>query len=126
MTRVNEKIDVYSFGVILLELTTGKEASDGNESLSLAEWAWQRAQCGAPIVDALDNEVNEPRYINDMTNVFKLGLWCTSNLPTDRPSMQEVCQMLLRCSVAAAVKTEAEKNSGDVTDHFPLLKVENV
>ncbi|XP_076946607.1 MDIS1-interacting receptor like kinase 1-like [Bidens hawaiensis] len=115
-----------SFGYMAPELTTGKEASDGNESLSLAEWAWQRAQCGAPIVDALDNEVNEPSYINDMTNVFKLGLWCTRNLPTDRPSMQEVCQMLLRCSVAAAVKTEAEKNSGDVTDHFPLLKVENV
>ncbi|KAI3801991.1 hypothetical protein L1987_30111 [Smallanthus sonchifolius] len=126
-TRVNEKIDVYSFGVILLELTTGKEASNGNEHSSLAEWAWQQALDGAPILDALDSEVNEPVYTNDMTNVFKLGLWCTSKLPTNRPSMQEVCQMLLRCSVTAAVVAGgAEKNAGDVADHFPLLKLENV
>ncbi|CAL5193600.1 unnamed protein product [Lathyrus oleraceus] len=35
--RVNEKIDVYSFGAVLLELTTGKEVNPGYEYLSLAE-----------------------------------------------------------------------------------------
>ncbi|KAD3067816.1 hypothetical protein R6Q59_018250 [Mikania micrantha] len=121
--KVNEKIDVYSFGVILLELTTGKEASNGTEQSSLAEWAWQQSQGGAPIEDAFDNEISEPVYMNDMTNVFKLGLWCTSKLPTNRPSMKEVCQMLLRCSVAAAV---VAKNVCDVADDLPLLKLENV
>ncbi|KAI7754623.1 hypothetical protein M8C21_006675, partial [Ambrosia artemisiifolia] len=125
--KVNEKIDVYSFGVILLELTTGKEASNGNENSSLAEWAWQQAIGGAPILDALDDEVIEPRYMNDMTNVFKLGLWCTNKLPTNRPSMQEVCQMLLRCSVAATMTEVLEgKNGGDVADSLPLLKLQNV
>ena len=125
--KVNEKIDVYSFGVILLELTTGKEASNDNENSSLAEWAWQQAIGGAPILDALDDEVIEPRYMNDMTNVFKLGLWCTNKLPTNRPSMQEVCQMLLRCSVAETMTKVMEgKNGGDVADSLPLLKLENV
>ncbi|KAI7741986.1 hypothetical protein M8C21_001345, partial [Ambrosia artemisiifolia] len=125
--KVNEKIDVYSFGVILLELTTGKEASNGNENSSLAEWAWQQAIGGAPILDALDDEVIEPRYMNDMTNVFKLGLWCTNKLPTNRPSMQEVCQMLQRCSVTATMTEVLEgKNGGDVADSLPLLKLQNV
>ncbi|KAM0026221.1 putative transferase, protein kinase RLK-Pelle-LRR-XI-1 family [Helianthus debilis subsp. tardiflorus] len=44
---------------------------------------------------ALDNEVKEPMYLNEMTSVFELGLWCTSQLPTNRPSMKEVCRMLL-------------------------------
>ncbi|KAI3694774.1 hypothetical protein L1987_77754 [Smallanthus sonchifolius] len=112
-TKVNEKIDVYSFGVILLELTTGKEASNGNEHLSLAEWAWQQVLGGAQIVDALDNEFKDPVYLNEMTSVFKLGLWCTNKLPTNRPSMKEVCQMLLRCSVAAGTR----RNGGDVAEN---------
>ncbi|KAI5394826.1 hypothetical protein KIW84_061443 [Lathyrus oleraceus] len=35
--RVNEKMDVYSFGAVLLELTTGKEVNPGYEYSSLAE-----------------------------------------------------------------------------------------
>ncbi|KAJ0915818.1 putative protein kinase RLK-Pelle-LRR-XI-1 family [Helianthus annuus] len=94
-TRVNEKVDIYSFGVILLELATGKEATNGDGNSSLAQWAWQQTVGGASIEDALDNEVKEPMYLNEMTSVFELGLWCTSQLPTNRPSMKEVCRMLL-------------------------------
>lgn len=110
----------------MLELTTGKEASNGNEHSSLAEWAWQQALGGAPIADALDNEVNEAMYLNEMSSVFKLGLWCTSKLPTNRPSMKEVCQMLLRYSLAAETAAGSEKNGVDVADYLPLLKLENV
>ncbi|KAJ0780618.1 putative protein kinase RLK-Pelle-LRR-XI-1 family [Helianthus annuus] len=94
-TRVNEKVDIYSFGVILLELATGKEATNGDGHSSLAQWAWQQTIGGAPIEDALDNEVKEPMYLNEMTSIFELGLWCTSQLPINRPSMKEVCRMLL-------------------------------
>ncbi|PWA72585.1 leucine-rich repeat protein [Artemisia annua] len=123
-TKVNEKIDVYSFGVVLLELTTGKEASNGDEHSSLAEWAWQHALGAAPIADALDDDVNEPMYLTEMITVFKLGLYCTSKLPTNRPSMKEVSQMLLRCS-QASVAARKEETGGDVTDHLPLLKLED-
>ena len=109
----------------MLELTTGKEANNGNENSSLAEWAWQHALGGAPIADALDDDVNEPKYLHDMITVFKLGLYCTSKLPTNRPSMKEVSQMLLRCS-QASVAAKKEKNGGDVADHLPLLKLDDV
>ncbi|XP_076951048.1 uncharacterized protein LOC143624217 [Bidens hawaiensis] len=120
--KVNEKIDVYSFGVILLELTTGKESSNGKEHSSLAEWAWQHGLRGAPIVDVLDNELKDPVYLSEMASVFKLGLWCTSKLPTNRPSMKEVCQILLRCRMA----TGNGQNVGNVADNIPLLMVENM
>ncbi|KAL7168046.1 hypothetical protein ACSBR2_038479 [Camellia fascicularis] len=97
-TRVNEKIDVYSFGVVLLELVTGKEANDGDEDMCLAEWAWQHIQEGKPIVDVLDEEVKEACYLDEMAGVFKLGIICTSTLPSTRPSMKEVLQILLGCS----------------------------
>ncbi|OMO58308.1 hypothetical protein COLO4_34736 [Corchorus olitorius] len=94
--RINEKIDVYSFGVVLLELTTGKEASNGDGNRSLAEWAQRHFQENS-IVDALDEEINDACYLNQMCNVFKIGIHCTRTLPSDRPCMRKVVQMLLQC-----------------------------
>ncbi|KAF2285218.1 hypothetical protein GH714_039037 [Hevea brasiliensis] len=96
--RVNEKIDVYSFGVVLLELTTGKEATFGDENTSLADWAWRQMKEGRPIVDALDKEIMESSYLHEMSIVFQLGVKCTSKLPSARPSMREVLQVLLHYS----------------------------
>ncbi|KAF5481951.1 hypothetical protein F2P56_002560 [Juglans regia] len=95
--RVNEKIDVYSFGVILLELTTGRKANDGDEHTSLAEWAWRYFQEDKFIADALDEEVKEHCYMDSMCCVFRLGLSCTHIQPFTRPFMKEVLKVLLRC-----------------------------
>ncbi|GMY36177.1 receptor-like protein kinase 5 [Fagus crenata] len=95
-TRVNEKIDIYSFGVILLELTTGREANDGDEHTSLAQWAWRHIQKGNPIVDALDEEVKEPCYLDEISCVFDLGIICTDTQPSKRPSMKDVVKILLK------------------------------
>ncbi|XP_059431682.1 receptor-like protein kinase HSL1 [Corylus avellana] len=99
-TRVNEKIDVYSFGVILLELTTGRKACDnGDEHTSLVEWAWRHFQEGRHVVDAcLDEEVKELCYLDEMYGVFKLGIICTGASPLTRPSMKEVLKILLQCN----------------------------
>ncbi|KAK0570767.1 hypothetical protein LWI29_006176 [Acer saccharum] len=96
-TKVNEKIDIYSFGVVLLELVTGREANFGDEYTSLAEWSWQHYAYEKPIADDFDEEIKDPRYMEEMTTVYKLGLMCTSTSPTTRPSMKEVLQILRRC-----------------------------
>ncbi|XP_054799352.1 receptor-like protein kinase HSL1 [Prosopis cineraria] len=94
--RVNEKVDVYSFGVILLELTTGKEANYGDEHSSLAEWAWRHNQLGSSIEQILDEDVKETSNLEQMCSAFKLGVMCTTKEPVGRPSMKEVVNELLR------------------------------
>ncbi|KAF8034312.1 hypothetical protein BT93_C0569 [Corymbia citriodora subsp. variegata] len=97
-TRVNEKIDVYSFGVVLLELTTGREANEGDEDMCLADWAWRHMQDGKPISDTLDEEIKDDSNVDKISSVFKLGIFCTTTLPSTRPTMKEVLQVLLKCS----------------------------
>ena len=92
ITKVNEKIDVYSFGIVLLELVTGREPN--NENMNLAEWALRHSSEGKSITDALDDEIKEPCYLEEMTKVFELGLVCTSSKPANRPSMREVLKIL--------------------------------
>lgn len=105
--KINEKIDVFSFGVVLLELATGKEALNGDEDSSLAEWAWEYIHQGKPIADALDEDVKEPQYLDEMCSVFKLGVICTSSSPTGRPTMSQALQILIRS------RTSAPENHGD-------------
>ncbi|KAL6985480.1 hypothetical protein U1Q18_018855 [Sarracenia purpurea var. burkii] len=116
-TKVNEKIDVYSFGVVLLELMTGREPSDGDEHTSLAEWAWRQHGEGNSIVDALDDAIKEPVYLEEKTTVFRLGLICTSSLPSSRPSMKEVLQILRRCGSME----DCDGKVGSEYDVAPLL-----
>nr|POE61955.1 mdis1-interacting receptor like kinase 1 [Quercus suber] len=116
ITKVNEKIDVYSFGIVLLELVTGREPND--ENMNLAEWALRHSSEGKSITDALDDEIKEPCYLEEMTMVFKLGLKCTSRLPTNRPSMREVLQILCWCSPPRAYTV---KKIGSDFDVAPLL-----
>ncbi|KAJ0026087.1 hypothetical protein Pint_07412 [Pistacia integerrima] len=108
-TKVNEKTDIYSFGVILLELTTGREANYGDEHTYLSKWAWQYLQDGNPIVDALDEEIKEVCYLDEMSRVFKLGIRCTSTPPAARPSMKSVLEILVNPSVISQAKTAASK-----------------
>ncbi|XP_074276480.1 uncharacterized protein LOC141600193 [Silene latifolia] len=117
-SKVNEKIDIYSFGVVLLELVTGKEPQIGDEHSNLAEWAWKHYNEGHPISNILDNQANELRYMEEMTNVFKIGLMCTSTLPSSRPTMKEVLQVLKRCSV---LEDFGRAKVGSERDASPLL-----
>ncbi|XP_030448291.2 receptor-like protein kinase 5 [Syzygium oleosum] len=116
--RVNGKIDVYSFGVVLLELTTGREANDGTKDMCLADWARRHVQDGKPISDAIDEEIKDNSYLDEISNVFKLGIFCTATLPSTRPTMKEVLQLLLKCSDQLY---NVEKKSRHEFDVIPLL-----
>lgn len=117
-TKVNEKTDVYSFGVVLLELVTGKEPKDGDEHTSLAEWAWKHYGEGKPIGDAIDEEMKEQCYLQEMIAMFRLGLICTSTLPTNRPSMKEILQILQNLKPQQEI---GAKNMRFESDFAPLL-----
>lgn len=118
-TRVNERVDVYSFGVVLLELVTGKEPHEGDGDMNLAEWAWWHYGEGNSMIEALDPEIKQAN-MEEISLVFKLGLICTSTLPSSRPSMKEVLEILRRCKPASE-----ERKVGDEFDVAPLLRRES-
>ncbi|KAK4381799.1 MDIS1-interacting receptor like kinase [Sesamum angolense] len=96
-----------------------KGSHSGDESSSLAEWVWRHVKDGKPIVDALDEDINEPHYLDEINTVLKLGLICTSTFPSSRPAMKDVLQILLRCSQRLQTAEKTKRNEYDVT---PLLQ----
>nr|AMM42807.1 LRR-RLK [Vernicia fordii] len=91
--KPNPKWDVYSFGVILLELLTGKvivvdELGQGNNGLVVDDK--NRAMRMADV--AIRAEVDGKE--ESLLACFKLGYNCASPIPQKRPTMKEVLQVL--------------------------------
>ena len=87
--------NVYSFGVILLELLTGKAAvSEGSE---LAKWVSSKSKQNDNLDQILDSTVSRtsPVTRDQMLAVLWVALACVSESPEARPEMRSVLSMLL-------------------------------
>lgn len=93
--KVGETADVYSFGIVLLELVTGKQpiSIEYGENRDIVSWISEKVNTREGTLEILDPRVSKP-FRNDMIQVLKIALVCTSKLPALRPSMREVVQVL--------------------------------
>jgi kinase len=110
---------VFSFGVVLLELTTGKRANEGDEYESLSDWALRLYLEHGMLMDMIDEGIRNDAYIPDIITVFELGLTCTTKDPITRPTMKWVLQRLIECD-----RTNNTRNAFtyyDQYDEAPLI-----
>ncbi|XP_052139942.1 receptor-like protein kinase HSL1 [Oryza glaberrima] len=111
--KVNEKVDVYAFGVVLLELTTGRVANDGGADWCLAEWAWRRYKAGGELHDVVDESIQDrAAFLEDAVAVFLLGMICTGEDPASRPTMKEVLEQLVQYDRTSSAAAACRDNSG--------------
>lgn len=87
--KVTEKCDIYSFGVVLLELVIGQCAIQPLEKGDLVNLVRQTMNSMTPNSEVFDCRLNlnSKRVAEEMTLVLKTALFCTSESPLDRPSM---------------------------------------
>ncbi|KAK7290956.1 hypothetical protein RIF29_05765 [Crotalaria pallida] len=90
------KSDVFSFGVLLLEIISGKRNMgfyQSEEVSSLLSYAW-RLWTESKLLDLLDSSLHETCKVNQFTRSVLVALLCVQDDPNDRPSMLKVVTML--------------------------------
>ncbi|GAU39730.1 hypothetical protein TSUD_144980 [Trifolium subterraneum] len=91
---VSHKSDVYSYGMMLLEMVGGRknivaDASHTSE-LYFPHWVYKRLDLGTDLIMG-EMIATEDEIAKRMTIV---GLWCIQTFPNDRPTMSRVIEML--------------------------------
>ncbi|CAL5370562.1 unnamed protein product [Camellia sinensis] len=93
-SKVNSSGDVYSFGIVLLQIISGKKVINMNlnRPISLDKMAKSLIR-GGSIVEFVDPKLNAEYSSEAFDMTFKLAVSCTS-LKQKRPSMEQVVQTL--------------------------------
>ncbi|GMN56522.1 hypothetical protein TIFTF001_025633 [Ficus carica] len=93
--HLTEKTDVFAFGVVALEIISGRSNSNTSleeDEIYLLEWAWNLHEQGREI-ELVDSELSEFDE-EDVRRIIGMALLCTQTSPTVRPSMSRVVAML--------------------------------
>ncbi|KAG6641584.1 cysteine-rich receptor-like protein kinase 25 isoform X2 [Carya illinoinensis] len=99
--KFSVKSDMYSFGVLILEILSGKKISSFSQSDGaghLLSYAWKHWRDGTPLA-LLDPSLGDSYSINEVIRCLHCGLLCVQDDPADRPTIASVVLMLNSYSV---------------------------
>ncbi|GLJ28347.1 hypothetical protein SUGI_0557270 [Cryptomeria japonica] len=94
---VTDRSDVYSYGMLLMEMVGGRKNLDlkatRSSKVSYPEWAFKQVEMGE-FQKLRGKTIDDDEEVIIAKKLSMLGLWCIQYDPSQRPSMNRVVQML--------------------------------
>ncbi|CAK7349981.1 unnamed protein product [Dovyalis caffra] len=95
---ITAKADVYSYGMMLFEVVSGRrnseQSEDGKVKFFPSYVASQINQDHGDILSLLDHRLEGNADLEELTRTCKVACWCIQDDETQRPSMGQVVQIL--------------------------------
>ncbi|KAK9109234.1 hypothetical protein Sjap_017294 [Stephania japonica] len=94
--ELTEKSDIYSYGVVLLELMTSRKAIQDNRNL--VEWSQIYMATESRLHELLDPVIRDSYNMEQLQTIVMIVKWCTQKEGRSRPSIRQVLRMLYESS----------------------------
>ncbi|KAJ0247869.1 Legume lectin domain-containing protein [Hirschfeldia incana] len=96
--RASKESDVYSFGIVLVEIVTGKKSVEPRQGkvepgASLVERVWGQYGRGE-LISAIDHQMGKDFDVKQAECLMIVGLWCAHPDMNSRPSIKQAIQVL--------------------------------
>ncbi|XP_024024085.1 L-type lectin-domain containing receptor kinase IX.1-like [Morus notabilis] len=96
-SKASKASDVYSCGVVALEIACGRKSIERNseeeDRVSLVSWVWAFYGSGR-LLDVVDERLCMEFDVKQLECLLTVGLWCVHPDHNLRPSIKEVIQVL--------------------------------
>lgn len=93
--RISNKADVYSFGMLVLEMVSGRRNSDpwieNKNEVYIPEWIYEKINMEQDLESTREIAQDQKEVVRKLAIV---ALWCIQWNPKNRPSMPKVLNML--------------------------------
>uniref|UniRef100_J3MLM6 Uncharacterized protein n=2 Tax=Oryza brachyantha TaxID=4533 RepID=J3MLM6_ORYBR len=123
------KSDVFSFGMLMIEIVTGRRSSGSytfDQSNDLLSLVWEHWTMGT-ILEMMDPSLTSHAPRDQMLKCIHIGLLCVQDKPADRPMMSTVNVMLSSNTVSlqspskpSFVVPKSGTNSNIYSESYPL------
>ncbi|WOH04045.1 hypothetical protein DCAR_0623450 [Daucus carota subsp. sativus] len=110
--RLTEKSDVFSFGVVLLEMITGRPAILTEDRTHIAQWVDSVVQNG-DVKQVVDPRFRGKYDVNSVWKAVELAMTCASRISSRRPTMNKVVMDLNECLAIEIGKHDSDLYSSN-------------
>ncbi|KAI7726442.1 hypothetical protein M8C21_021352, partial [Ambrosia artemisiifolia] len=105
---LSDKVDTYSFGIVVLEIISGRRSTElrsyGSSTCFLLEDAWEMYE-NTKHTNVIDETLNLNKCEHEhATKIIEIALLCTMSPASDRPVMSEVVSMLQEGKSSAKIQ----------------------
>ncbi|XP_008456685.2 G-type lectin S-receptor-like serine/threonine-protein kinase At1g34300 [Cucumis melo] len=94
---LTSKSDVFSYGMVLLEIVSGRRNFDVSEETNhkrFSLWAYEEFEKGN-LIEIVDKRlVDQEIDMDQVSRVVQVSFWCIQEQPSQRPTMGKVVQMI--------------------------------